>query len=474
MFDTLVRGIVDESVKQHLGGIVDEAVSKMADDLAKRVVEQLAQSQITAAGSGGVRVVEPLTVVSNTIHVGVSFLSGVMRAVTVDTDWKGRLLTGFAMGGILYFSTRWRSRGGPIKVVLAKGDQSSVSYTLESVRANSRESSMILPKCQRPVGYFDGEQFVVHGSAIRIDDVLVMPEHVYASSGGAQMQLSSGRFLDLRSGSLPVTKLDTDVVMVRVSPAEMSQLGLKNPSICHELPDHGALVSICGPLLQGTTAALKPGKGFGTVVYEGTTRPGYSGAAYMKGDVLMGMHRFGGQLNGGNSASYLACLVRWENGQYESSEDWLNSAFRAKKRIIIDRTWNGLDEQRISVGGKVAMVSRETYNRLLRDHPEVEVVGDYEDFAATGSYQDESLGFRQQEGETLSGLPLLEQCLVRELRKHPDLISGLRTLSPSSLRKILQHPTYFASQGTTTSPKVELTVSTQASTSTPTVTLDQA
>lgn len=237
----------------------------------------------------------------------------------------------------------------------------------ESVREGSLEMKLTAPKCQTVVGYYDEDNgvFKVHGCAVRVGDFILLPDHVFSQESAAHVKLSNGKYHDLRSD--PFIVIETDVVAVRCEPAVLSQLGLAKVLLQHEMSEYGIGVSVVGALGLGTTGRLRPGD-FGRVIYDGTTRGGYSGAAYMQGSRLVGIHQHGGQVNGGFSISYLwACLNYEINIVEETSKEWLEGCLRSGKKVYVDAAWGAMDSKRINVSGRYAIVTRETYEKVFRD-----------------------------------------------------------------------------------------------------------
>nr|QZZ63346.1 hypothetical protein [Leuven Sobemo-like virus 2] len=200
---------------------------------------------------------------------------------------------------------------------------------LESVRAGSTEVSLTSPKCQCQIGRVEGGNFIVYGNAIRFADHLIAPDHVLSMPEAAA------------KGSQGVVKLEdkdrimlaTDLVAIKLNERDFSTIGI---SICKIGTDAGAVhAQVVGPLGQGTTGVLKhDNTSFGRMLYEGTTLPGYSGAAYCVGTQVFGIHCRGGAVNGGYSASYAWAMLRSQLQQTpESSEDWLRSEFDRSQRI---------------------------------------------------------------------------------------------------------------------------------------------
>lgn len=159
---------------------------------------------------------------------------------------------------------------------------------LESRRQGSEESPMTMPPYQCAIGYKDGAEFKVIGYAIRMDEnVLVGPDHVLSDDEDMNKQACGKQgIISLRGKDRII--LDTDLVMIKLEPKDLSSIGIKQCKI-GELPEHGQMAQIVGPRSLGTMGRLLHDTlSFGRVVYEGTTVGGYSGAAYQIGSAVVG------------------------------------------------------------------------------------------------------------------------------------------------------------------------------------------
>lgn len=315
------------------------------------------------------------------IGEGISFLtSGFTKCISPilstlsSTTWREKVVVAglLSYGAYKCFNKVKSWRAKPITVVesvdLYKGN------VMESRRDGSIEKNLSRPRFQFTVGTFDGNKYVVHGNGIRLDNWLIMPDHVYSSAPEAFVKVSGkSGYLDLKTLELPYRMVDTDVLVLDCNEHEsiLSMMGLTKPVIQHEVPENGMYVSIVGPLGKGTTGNLRwQPNSFGVVEYDGTTLSGYSGAAYTKGDKLVGMHSFGGRVNGGFSISYLYATIKYEMGILdEDTAEFLISQFRMGNRIIEDKNFHSLDETRVSIKGRVHIMQRKNmYKAFGKDY----------------------------------------------------------------------------------------------------------
>lgn len=241
----------------------------------------------------------------------------------------------------------------------------------ESAVPGSEERSMTPPKGQCVVGFRVDGTFHVVGCAVRLDEWLVMPDHVKSAVGSAnKIELLSHdrkRSITLTAAEVEsIEILDTDCCELRLAEARFSELGLGKPSVAPCLSeDVGGYCSIVGAYGQGTTGTLRHSILFGKVNYSGTTCKGYSGAAYMLGTQLAGIHLHGGTVNSGYSSSYLLAMLKHKYRiKDEDSADWLEGQKKSGARVEVDPEWRDLDECRVRVNGRYHILGSDVMSRV--------------------------------------------------------------------------------------------------------------
>lgn len=379
---------------------------------------------------------------------GLRPLTGVEKVVmVVGGAWLAVKVyqSGYPMAG-LRFLVRQVPGWGSLKVkcgfrpVLQTEVETGIhsrNNVLESVRAGSTENPMPQPACQVAIGVLEGDRFLAHGCALRLGDYLVMPSHVYALKKDvcAMGHRQHSKWLPLSEREF--VELDTDILAVKCSPGELSTLLVKQAALCHEIPEGGHYASVVGSAGKGTTGTLRTDPTvFGRVVYSGTTVGGYSGAGYMVGTTLAGIHQSGGVVNGGFSASYLwAVLSQIDQRKDEASEDWLASSFKSKRRIKIDPKWNDLDEIRVQVNGRYAVVERSSMAKAFgsdwRDllNTQYELVLKPDATYESGEARDSGTPGASSSTATTQGVLSVDQ---------PSLVAQFKKLTPKKRREFLK------------------------------------
>ncbi|APG75803.1 hypothetical protein 1 [Hubei diptera virus 14] len=195
----------------------------------------------------------------------------------------------------------------------------------ESVKSGSEEMSKPRPKCQILIGRKNGEEFEIYGNAVRIWDSLVTPTHVVhdASLEDGSVYIKGSQAV-IKLDVTMFDALDTDLSYANLTQTQFSTIGAPTVSLDENLTC-GALVEVTGVVGKGTVGKLYHDSSiFGRVIYNGSTKGGYSGAPYMRGNRVVGVHCWGGKENAGYSASYIKVLLCIANKQKpEDTEDFL-------------------------------------------------------------------------------------------------------------------------------------------------------
>lgn len=160
------------------------------------------------------------------------------------------------------------------------------------------------------------------------------------------------RDVQVELDSLTIHEIHTDVYLVVMPPNVFAQLGVAKPRIG---AFDRATAKIAGPESMGTVGVISIPRSaaFGTVWYEGTTLPGYSGCPYSVNGMIVGMHLRGAETrNGANigvSAQMLYVTAKYVlNQKLEDTEEWIAEVLSKKDEVIlVDKNWGHSDSSRI-------------------------------------------------------------------------------------------------------------------------------
>lgn len=270
----------------------------------------------------------------------------------------------------LWSYLRYRINGPKVKFA---EDGRLGKRVLEAARVGSEETAMSVPKCQVLIGQMKDGDFVAHGCGVRMENALVMPDHVYSygnrdgETGTAWvMGRQKSRGVCLHGKEVHV--IDTDLVWIELTADEWSIVGAAVQNIYHEIPERGNYAQVVGYKGLGTAGIVAHDPTcFGRVIYEATTLPGYSGAAYMVANRIAGIHQSGSsKVNGGYSASYVWMMVSYDKKNLpEATEEFLMDQYNDGYDIHVDLGWKDLDRVRIKTGGRYHLVERSSMNKAF-------------------------------------------------------------------------------------------------------------
>lgn len=189
------------------------------------------------------------------------------------------------------------------------------------------------------------------GVAVRIDDWLVTPYHVIVSQEvvACLVQRPGLEAEALKMKTSDFEQIEGDLAAVRQTEAFFSRLGLTKASLAPI--DGEMIVSVCSaskdPEMSFGTL-VNDSQVFGGVVFRGSTRGGFSGAPYMMGKQIAGIHLGGGIMNYGVSATYIHALLR----KPEDTAEWLERVRRKRGPLKFQRSKFNPDEAIVFVGGR--------------------------------------------------------------------------------------------------------------------------
>nr|QVG74734.1 hypothetical protein 1 [Virus sp.] len=177
------------------------------------------------------------------------------------------------------------------------------------------------PACQFQIAVKKDDALCVIGGAIRMENYLVTPTHnlqqgetMYAMKNGLSAEFDMEGELLLAADVSAIPILPSTWSKLKISSAKLGPLGgtatVTTTSSCDK---------------KYSVGSLKPSRQMmGRTVYDASTVGGFSGSAYMNGNVCVGMHCHGGMRGGGYEGLYLWSRLKLaSNAPPESSEDFL-------------------------------------------------------------------------------------------------------------------------------------------------------
>ncbi|APG75646.1 hypothetical protein [Hubei sobemo-like virus 26] len=169
------------------------------------------------------------------------------------------------------------------------------------------------------------------GYGIRYGEYLIVPRHVVA--GHQELILSSKRAKVAVNVTFAQSRLNEDLAYMYVGQNAFSQLGAVNAKFPKKFM---STYATCTGLPGAVSARVAKSIIRGKLVFDGSTLPGMSGAAYMAQGLVLGIHQGqSGMINVGLSADLFRAeikyLVRQESvtGHYDRTDDDRPSKFQA-------------------------------------------------------------------------------------------------------------------------------------------------
>lgn len=240
------------------------------------------------------------------------------------------------------------------------------------------------------------------GTAFRIGDYLVTCAHIYDTvpiehltfvmyDKNDKEHIATGRYIKDED----VVRVAADIVAIRVS--AFQSFPIKQASIGPMTGKNFVRVQSFHESHNTSIGILSPDAGiYGSWIYNGSTRKGYSGSPYIYGDRVVGIHLGGGAYNYGFSTTLIqARLVRKEDTEEETIKAQLRAA--RDEEIEVHRTGNP-DEVELGINGKYHIMDFDDWHRLKTDRAEYQAQlqrgysrRDYEEEAAVTKEDVEAL-----------------------------------------------------------------------------------
>jgi hypothetical protein len=258
---------------------------------------------------------------------------------------------------------------------------------LESVRVNSTFKAVPrsrIPKVQAGIYSVDEKGKLVQylGTVTRIDQWLLTAWHTVCDHETIAILSNAPEPIAHKFDVNKFEPIEGDLYGIRMEESMFSKLGLVKAKVA----------SLDGPLVASITSSSKDpkisfgtlvhdAKLFGYVIYHGSTEGGFSGAPYMTGNQIAGLHSGGGQLNFGLSASYIQALLT----KPEDTAEWLTKVKRKRGTLRYQRNKYNPDEAIVFVDGRFHTVDL----KIVQGEIEVQGQGPYDQKVLYPDYEGE-------------------------------------------------------------------------------------
>lgn len=189
----------------------------------------------------------------------------------------------FLIVGIVKRSRYWLLQ----RAYTARGMIVSCEALIEGSSFVMGEAPSYVAMVEKP-GLIFSDEYV--GLCVRVGDWITMPQHVFRQAGGSEgiILRRAGREPTLVRAAAQHSKVINDVVYLRLPLGVLSLIGLTKAPKAARVSSR-VVSSVWGP--KGySTGPLYPALQDGILHYEGSTEPGYSGAAYTHNGSWVGMH----------------------------------------------------------------------------------------------------------------------------------------------------------------------------------------
>lgn len=238
-----------------------------------------------------------------------------------------------------------------------------LGFMPEKLMAGSVLSTVPQPQFQCDVLVrYPGMGFVYAGQAFKVDNYIYTANHVVAQSTGVRLRTKAGvvEIYDLER----IMEVEGDIARVLLTPQEEGKLCLKSGRFSEVVS--GKVLVTCYGNEQQSQGFVQPYDAFGYVSYNGSTLPGHSGAPYLLGKAIVGMHLGGQSVNIGYDGQYLRMVHK--QVQEDSDEYIMELCQRgAFKRALYRQSPYSPDDFQVKVHGKYYNVDRDTIYGL-RSH----------------------------------------------------------------------------------------------------------
>lgn len=241
-----------------------------------------------------------------------------------------------------------------------RGIEQSTSY--ESMIAGSEFRKAVLPACQVPIfclGTFS-DSFV--GFGLRVGSFLVVPTHVMESVKGSRIVLKSANLKKgvlMNSAPIP-SKVCSDLSYYPMANEVWTTLAIRDAPIAKFTEGVISVAGFKDGEVQASSGQLCKSQFVGILKYSGSTVRGFSGAAYVRAGLVVGIHT-GAAIdhNAGISSVVFAeeiksfVHVEAKKGLKINEQDYLPAEQKARNLIRQEHTvWSEAEVQSMIAGAK--------------------------------------------------------------------------------------------------------------------------
>lgn len=185
-----------------------------------------------------------------------------------------------------------------------------------------------LPAGQVKLAIKRGNELMIVGSGLRMEDHLITPTHNVIAGHELYMVTERER---IRVDTAQELFLAADVSAFPMPEASWALAGVSRIKMA-PLASEKTVTITSGCDQTYSIGRLRSTHPLGRVHYVASTKPGYSGSAYMDGQSCVGMHNHGGAMSGGYEILYLWCRLKHVLQQIpESSEDFMRRLSKKKR-----------------------------------------------------------------------------------------------------------------------------------------------
>lgn len=251
------------------------------------------------------------------------------------------------------------------------GQRTKSELTPESFRVENPYMMFSPPLWQVSIWAQTEKAMVLIGHASRLHNHLVANWHVLNTAPLDTLYILVQRpgkeIHRVKADLLKWVTLVDDIACASLDEAKITLPGVVNAKVAHVEVKVAAQIATDFPTANASTGLLENHpEVWGMLRFNGSTRPGFSGATYFAGKQMYGVHSFGGVENQGYSASYLALLIKKaESSDYLALRNMLD---RSDDHDYLSRRVNP-DEYEVRYQGRYFVIEAEEYVDLSDDYP---------------------------------------------------------------------------------------------------------